>query len=62
MTNSDLDAIWKANIDQGRFTAMRAIWTHGYCDGAAVTPSATTPDRSAVTAKPAAIIKLKHSE
>lgn len=62
MTNSDLDAIWKANIDNGRFTAMKALWNHGYCQGASVTPSATTPDLAAATAKPTAIIKLKHSE
>lgn len=62
MTSSDLDAIWKANIDEGRFTAMRALWMHGYCAGAAVTPSASTPDLSASTSKPTAIIKLKNRE
>lgn len=42
-------------------TALRAIWNAGWYEGAAVTPKATSPDKSCAASKPVAIIKQAHS-
>lgn len=58
MTDDQIEAIWKANIGSGAITAMRAMFTHGYCEGASVTPSASVSDKSVSAVKPTTIIKL----
>lgn len=58
MTDDQIEAIWKANIGSGAITAMRAMFTHGYCAGASITPSASVSDKSVNQANPTTIIKL----
>lgn len=60
MTNTQLELIWKANIDLSRLSAMRAIYNAGWYEGAAVTPTTTSPDKSCAVAAPAAIIRQRH--
>lgn len=57
MTNDEIEAIYKENVGAGHITALRIIFTHGVYAGAGTTPTATSRDVSAVTAKPTAIIK-----
>lgn len=62
MTYSQIEAIYKANLDLSQEQALRAVWNAGWYEGAGVTPSATSPDRSKAAPKPVAIIKLRHSD
>lgn len=57
MTNDEIEAIYKENLPNGHITALRILFTHGVLAGQGVTPTATSKDVSAVTAKPAAIIR-----
>jgi hypothetical protein len=38
---------------------FRAVWNAGWYEGAGVTPTETSPDKSKAAAKPVAIIKLR---
>lgn len=57
-----MEAIYKANLDLSQEHALRAVWNAGWYEGAGVTPSVTSPDKSKAAPKPAAIIKLRHSD
>lgn len=59
MTLSQLEAIYKANIDLGHTEALQAVYTQGYCAGAGVTVSSSTPDQTSKQSAPATIVKLK---
>ena len=59
MTNVELEAIYKTNMDIGHLTALRAVYTHGFYAGAGTTPTATSPDKSKDQAPPAVILKFR---
>jgi len=62
MTNAELEAIYKANIGKSRMTALQAVYTQGWYDGAGVTvPTANSPLNKAQSAtKPTTIVSLPH--
>lgn len=57
-----MEAIFKANIGMSEEQALRAVWNAGWYEGAGVTPSATSPDKSKAAAKPVAIIQLRSAD
>jgi len=59
MTFDQLEAIFKANNTMSREQALRAVWNAGWYEGAGITPTATSPDKSKGATKPVAIIVLK---
>lgn len=59
MTYAQLEAIYKANVGMSVEQALRAVWNAGWYEGAGVTPTATSPDKSKGVTKPVAIILLK---
>lgn len=62
MTNAQLLKIYQSNIETSVIAALRAVWNAGWYEGAGVTPTATSPDRSLAVAAPTAILKTKHTE
>jgi len=55
MTNDQIEEIYKANVGIGHLTALRAVYNHGWYEGAGQTP--TTADKSINVAKPTTIIR-----
>ena len=62
MTNAEIIAIFKANIDESLVAALRGVYNAGYYEGAGVTPSAASVDQSKVKSKPTAVVKVKHGD
>lgn len=62
MTNEQLESIYKANIDQGHIAALKAVFNHGYYDGAGLAVTANSVDVVRARAAPSAIIKLKRPD
>lgn len=62
MTNAQILTIFKANITESLVAALRGVYNAGYYEGAAITPTAASPDISQSKAIPAAIVKVKHSD
>jgi hypothetical protein len=62
MTNAELISIFKANIDESLMAAIRGVYNAGYYEGAAITPTATSPDVSKTKAKPVAVVRVRHSD
>jgi len=60
MTLTQLEAIWKANIDTGRLEAMEAIYVQGYYDGKGTSINSQTPVAGVVASRtaPTTIVKL----
>ena len=58
MTSDDLERIYRTNLPASFQDALRAVYTQGYCDGAGITVTQTTPDKSASIAAPSTIVKL----
>lgn len=58
MTYAQMEAIFKANIGMSEEQALRAVWNAGWYEGAGITPTETSPDKSKAATKPVAIIKL----
>ena len=56
MTNEQIQEIYRNCSMNSHSAGLRAVWMAGYCDGAAVLPTATMVDRSQVASKPAAVI------
>lgn len=56
MTNSEIEDIYKQALANGRISALRAVWNAGWYQGASVTPTATSADRSLTIPKPVAVI------
>jgi hypothetical protein len=52
MKDSDIESIFKQNVGESVVAALRVIYNLGYCDGASITPSITTGDKSAAATKP----------
>lgn len=61
MTNAELIAIFKSNLDESMEAAIRGVYNAGWYEGAGVTPTATSPDVSKTKSKPTAIVKVKHT-
>ncbi len=59
MTLTELETIYKANMDVGHMAALEAVYSQGYYDGAGITVSASTPEISRSRPKPATIVKVK---
>lgn len=62
MTNVQLEAIYKANIDLGHIAALKAVYNHGYYDGAGITVTSQTVDIVPTRTAPTTIIKLKRPD
>jgi len=60
MTFDQIEAIYKANLVEGRQTALRAVWCAGFYAGQGTTLTATLPDVSKSQTVYAAVLKLKH--
>lgn len=58
MTNEQLEAVYKANIEIGHLTALRAVYTQGFYAGAGQTPTASSPDKSKDQAAPTAVVRF----
>ena len=57
--NSDaLEAIYRANVGASFQDALRAVYTHGFYDGAGTTIAVGLPDKSASQTAPSIILKL----
>lgn len=59
MKLTDLESIYKANIDTGPLEAMEAVYLHGYYDGAGTTITATTATIGVLASRPAPTVLLK---
>lgn len=60
MTSDDLERIFRANIDASFQDALRAVYTHGFYDGAGTSIVAGLPDKSATATAPSVVLKLKY--
>lgn len=52
MKDTDIESIFKQNVGESVVSALRVIYNLGYCDGASITPTSNTGDKSALAAKP----------
>lgn len=59
MTDDQVENIFKSNIGDDLRCALRGVWNAGYYEGAAITPSAASPDKSLTAAKPVAVLVVK---
>jgi hypothetical protein len=62
LTNAQIEAIFKANVDQSFSAALRGVYNAGFYEGTGVTPTATSVDQSQVKAKPVAVVRVRHSD
>ncbi len=46
MTDTELDKIYKANIDVSHYAALRGVWDAGYNSALQIMPTASTPDQT----------------
>lgn len=56
MTNDDLEQIYKQNSGVSHLTALRAVYTQGWYEGAGQTP--VSVDKSVDVAKPTVIVRF----
>jgi hypothetical protein len=61
MTQQQLEAIYKANVDLGHIEALEALYTQGYYDGAGLSVTAMTPSIVGSRPAPTTVVKLKKS-
>ena len=59
MTSDQLLDIYKFSIDISNIAALRAVYNAGWYAGAAITPTTTSLERSALEAKPTVIVKTR---
>lgn len=64
MTNQEIEDIYKAGVGDGHVNALRTVWNAGYYEGAGITPTATSKDKSSLPniAKPVAVIVKKRGK
>jgi hypothetical protein len=62
MTNAELIGIFKTNLEESFMAAVRGVYNAGFYEGAGITPTATSPDVSRTKAKPAAVVRVRHSD
>ena len=62
MTNAQILTIFKTNLAESIFAALRGVYNAGYYEGAGVAPTATAPDVSQSKALPTAVVRVKHSD
>ena len=62
MTNSQLEAIFKANIDTSYHAALDAVYTQGYMagKGLSIPANGAVPSQATVQSAPATIVKVPH--
>lgn len=58
MTNTELELLYKENIDISHLAALRALFNAGYYAHAGTTPTAQTADQSRTSALPAVRAKV----
>jgi hypothetical protein len=62
MTAAQLEAIYKANIGTGHLEALEAVYTHGYCSGAGITPTAMQISQAKIDPAPTTTILIKRPD